>query len=101
MNDIKTNVTVHESEIHGKGVFANFDMPEGYYVGTYDGPPAGPGYSKFDFHDYESEESRRGRNDLRYMNCDDENPNCDYDGFDCFTTRFIAADEELTFHYNY
>lgn len=98
---VKTNVEIRESKIHGRGAFAKFDMPEGHYVGNYEGPPAGPGYSKFDFYDYELNQSRRGQNDLRYMNCDDEYSNCDYIGFDCFTTRFVPAGEELTFDYSY
>lgn len=100
MNDyIKTNVVIGKSKIHGRGVFAIRDMPKGYYVGEYQGPLCGPGVSKFDFHDYDTGKSRRGRNDLRYMNSNHDDPNCDFDKFDCFTTRKITKGEELTFAY--
>ena len=96
---IKTNVVIGKSKIHGKGVFAIRDMPKGYYVGEYEGPLTGPGVSKFDFHDYDTGKARRGRNDLRYMNSNHDDPNCDFDKFDCFTTRKITKGEELTFSY--
>ena len=100
MNDyIKSNVVIHTSKIHGKGTFAKRDMPKDYFVGEYQGPLPGPGISKFDFHDYATGKARRGRNDLRYMNSDHDNPNCDFDEFDCFTTRKITKGEELTFAY--
>lgn len=92
------NVEVRISGIHGRGVFALHDMPEGYYIGNYEGPPGGPGYSKFDFE--VDGEMRRGRNDLRYMNSSSE-ANCEFDGFDCFTTQDIKAGEELTFDYTW
>ena len=96
---IKTNVVIRKSKIHGKGVFAKRGMPKGYYVGAYRGTQPGPGISKFDFHDYATGKSRRGRNDLRYMNSNHDNPNCDFDEFDCFTIRSIVEGEELTFDY--
>ncbi len=96
---VELNVEVRESRLHGKGVFAVVDMPEGHYVGNYEGPPPGPGYSRFDLYDYESNTTRRGRNQLRYMNADTPG-NCDMWGFDCFTTQDIKAGEELTFDYD-
>jgi SET domain-containing protein len=94
------NVEVGPSGIQGKGVFAKRFMPKGYYVGNYEGPPPGPGYSRFDFWDPQLNETRRGKNELRYMNSS-ETPNCDFDGYDCFTLRDIFEGEELTFDYNF
>lgn len=95
------HVEVKTSPIHGRGVFAKEDIEEGSYIGNYEGVPAGPGQSKFDFYDPESGETRRGRNELRYMNANDEDPNCDFEGYDCFALRDIAAGEELTFDYEW
>ncbi len=94
----KTNVVIRKSKIHGKGVFAKRNLPKGFYVGEYEGPLPGSGYSRFDLHDYETGKARRGRNDLRYMNSND-NPNCDFEKFDCFTIRNVNKGEELTFEY--
>ena len=98
---VTENVVVRDSGIQGKGVFAKVFMPQGHYVGNYEGPPPGPGYSRFDFWLPETGETRRGKNELRYMNSNSQDPNCDFEGYDCFTLRDIEADEELSFDYNF
>ena len=94
------NVEVRSSGIQGKGAYARRPMPRGFYVGNYEGPPPGPGYSRFDFWVPETDEVRRGKNELKYMNSA-EAPNCDFDGYDCYTLRDIEEGEELTFDYNF
>ena len=94
---------VAESAIHGRGLFARREIRAGDYMGSYRGPrcldeeSAGPHVLWVEMDDGEWI-GRDGRNVLRYMNHHDE-PCAEFDGFELFATRHIAADSEITIHY--
>jgi SET domain-containing protein len=88
------------SAIHGTGLFAKVEIKKGQFIGTYEGP-----YAKRDgtyvlwvFEEGKAPMGRSGRNLLRYLNHQDEG-NAEFDGFDLYAIREIAAGEEITFDY--
>jgi SET domain-containing protein len=93
---------VAESGIHGRGLFAACDIARGEYIGTFHGPPARRDghYVLWVYASPEDAEpvGRSGRNMLRFLNhaalC-----NAQFDGFDLYARRAIAAGEEITIDY--
>lgn len=91
------------SSIHGTGLFAAREIPNGEYIGSYHGPTAKRDGAYvlwvYDPEDESDIEGRSGRNLLRYLNHADSG-NAEFDGFDLYARRDIARDEEITFNYN-
>ena len=88
------------SSIHGTGLFAKVAINKGQYIGTYSGPTAKRDgtYVLWVFEEDKEPVGRSGRNLLRYLN--HARPgNSEFDGFDLYARRNIAADEEITFDY--
>ncbi len=91
-----------DSGIHGTGLFAQRDIRESEYIGTYWGPEAKRNGTYVLWVYAEDDEDnaigRSGRNLLRYLNhaCPG---NTAFDGFDLYALRDIDPDEELTFDY--
>lgn len=88
------------SYIHGNGLFARVPLREGQFIGSYRGPTVKrDGTYVLWVHDGDRVVGRSGRNLLRYTN-HSTRPNAEFDGFDLYTLRAIAADEEITIDYN-
>jgi uncharacterized protein len=89
------------SPIHGQGCFAKISFERGDHIGTYQGPEVEKD-GTYVLWIYDSEGNvlagREGRNLLRWLN-HSEHPNAEFDGFDLYARRTIAADEEITFDY--
>jgi SET domain-containing protein len=90
------------SKIHGTGLFARRRIRKGDYIGTYGGPEARRNGTYvlwvYELDDEANAVGRSGRNLLRYLN--HARPgNAEFDGFDLYALRNIAADEEITFDY--
>ena len=88
------------SPIHGKGLFAKDRIVRGTYLGTYQGPTAKKNgthvlwvYTDTGF------TGRRGLNKLRYLNHSNR-PNAEFDGFELYAIKTIAADAEITIDYD-
>jgi SET domain-containing protein len=91
------------SAIHGQGLFAKVSIPSGTYIGTYKGPQAKrDGTYVLWVYAQEGEPpiGRSGRNLLRWLNHQDDG-NAEFDGFDLYARRDIAAGEEITFNYGW
>jgi SET domain-containing protein len=92
---------VDESPIHGKGLFARVDIPEGTYLGDYEGPIATEDgtYVLWIYDDETGEEyGIDGQNALRYLNHDAQ-PNAEFDGEKLYTQATIPAGSEIFIHY--
>lgn len=89
------------SAIHGQGCFARVPFTSGELIGTYEGPEVTED-DTYVLWIYDADGSiltgRDGRNLLRWLNHSDD-PNAEFDGFDLYARRAIAADEEITFDY--
>ena len=92
---------VADSPIHGKGLFARVDIPADTYVGTYEGPASDRDgmHVLWVWNDETDDwEGIDGKNEMRFLNHSSD-PNADWWGDELYTTRAIARDEEITFHY--
>jgi uncharacterized protein len=94
-------IEVRSSPIHGRGVFATKPIPEGEFIGEYEGTET----QRNDTHVlWIYSENREvwvgidGTNDLKYLN-HSKAPNCHFIGPDLFASRDIEPGEELTFDY--
>lgn len=101
-SELKDWVYSAESPIHGTGLFARRRLRKGEYIGTYGGPQARRNGTYvlwvYDRDDEANAVGRSGRNLLRYLN--HARPgNAEFDGFDLYARRSIAAGEEITFDY--
>ncbi len=98
--DLRQWVYAAPSAIHGRGLFARKPIAKGEYIGTYWGPQARRNgvYVLWVSEDEETWIGRSGRNLLRYLNHALDG-NGEFDGFDFYAIRDVAADEELTFYY--
>lgn len=94
---MKKLVYVAESPIHGRGLFANCDIPKGTVLGVVDGVPAkrnGP-YVLW----LNENQGIRVRCDLRFIN-HSERPNAAYyDSLEVIALRRIRRGEEITHNY--
>lgn len=95
---------VAESVIHGRGLFARQDIPEGTWIGHYDGPETqenGTHVLWVETGENDEEENWTGYdgvNELRFMN-HDKNPNGEMDGLNLYAARDIKTGEEITINY--
>lgn len=100
--DLSKHVYSAESEIHGTGLFANRDIKNGEYIGTYWGPETKRnGMHVLWVYDPEDETDivgRNGKNLLRYLN-HHHAPNIEFDSFDAYATCDISEHDELTIDY--
>jgi SET domain-containing protein len=90
------------SAIHGFGLFARVAIPAGSYIGSYEGPRARRDgvYVLWVYEAIDRDPvGRSGRNLLRWLNHRDDG-NAEFDGFDLYARRPIAAGEEITFDYS-
>ncbi len=91
---------VEDSEIHGKGLFANTHIKPGTYLGDYLGPET----KKNGMHVLwvETEDGkwigRDGKNALRYLN-HDRNPCAEFDGYELYAICEIKPHQEITIDY--
>jgi len=98
--DLERLFYVADSAIHGKGLFARVPLPAECYLGQYDGPTTRTNGMHVLWVQEASGEwiGRDGRNLLRYINHAIP-PNTEFDGFDLYALRDIAAGEEITIDY--
>lgn len=92
---------VAPSSLHGQGCFARIRFESGDWIGTFEGTEVvrdDPHVLWF----YNAESAvligRRGNTLLRWLNHHDA-PNAEFDGFDLYARRAIAAEEEITVDY--
>lgn len=99
-NDDAYRLTVvGQSAIHGKGLFAREPIAAGTYLGTYEGPEVQRNGSHVLWvYEGDAVSGRSGRNKMRFVN-HSQQANAEFDGFDLYATRAIAAGEEITIHY--
>lgn len=101
--DLKEWVYSAQSLRHGTGLFANCDIEEGEYIGTYHGPKAKRNGTYvlwvYDPDDEEDCVGISGQNLLRFLNHDKGEPNTEFEGADLYALRDISKDEELCFNY--
>jgi SET domain-containing protein len=95
---------VDDSSVHGRGLFARRDIPEGSWIGHYDGPrttengmhvlwvEAGENEGGEEWIGYD------GNNELRFLN-HAKNPNGEMDGLDLYAGCDIGSGEEITIDY--
>lgn len=89
------------SKLHGSGCFARIAFAPGDYIGTYEGPAAkrdGTYVLWVYDEDGQPSEARSGRNLLRWLN-HRRDGNAEFDGFDLYAVKPIAAGEEILFDY--
>lgn len=88
---------------HGMGVFAARDIKKGDYIGSYHGPRASRNGTYvlwvYDPHNHDDCYGISGRNLLRFLNHDRDEPNTEFEEADLYALRDIAVDEELCFNY--
>ena len=98
---LRKRVYVAPSPIHGTGCFARISFSGGDWIGTYEGRPAcrDGTYVLWVCAEGEPPVGRRGRNLLRYLNHRGDG-NAEFDGFELYALRDIAAGEEITFDYS-
>ena len=91
---------VATSGIHGQGLFAKTVIKKDSYLGTYSGKQAVNDAMHVLWAEDENGqwEGRHGQNILRYLNHNNQ-PSCEFVGFDLYALRDIDADEELSIHY--
>jgi len=89
------------SPIHGFGCFARVQFQIGDLIGTYQGSEVSED-GTYVLWVYDAEgaalSARHGRNLLRWLNHSEE-PNAEFDAFDLYARRVIAAGDEITIDY--
>lgn len=94
-------VYVDDSEIHGRGLFARTGIPEGAYIGRYEGRRTEEdGMHVLWVQDEDGEElyGIDGENELRYLN-HDPHPNAEFDGDELYALVDIPPGSEITVDY--
>ncbi len=93
-------VTVRDSAIHGRGVFAAAFIPKDALIGRYAGPRVEHDDTYVLWIDCEEEGCYGidGRNALRFTN-HSAHPNASFEGPELIALRDILPGEEITFHY--
>jgi SET domain-containing protein len=97
---------VAESSVHGRGLFARLRIPEGTWIGHYDGPQTsqnGMHVLWVDAGDSDDENAEEwigydGSNELRFLN-HSKRPNGEMDGLDLYACRDISEGEEISIDY--
>ncbi|MGE5155012.1 MAG: SET domain-containing protein [Bdellovibrio bacteriovorus] len=100
-DDLGARVRKAPSPIHGFGCFARIAFQRGDRIGTYDGTEVvEDGTYVLWVYDAEGQvlSAREGRNLLRWLNHSPD-PNAEFDLFELFARRPIAAGEEITIDY--
>lgn len=95
------DVYVTQSGIHGHGLFAGTCIPEGAYIGFYEGEETTENGDHVLWVEQESVDDwlgYDGTNRLRFLN-HSQTPNCEMDGQELFAARHIEQHEELTIDY--
>ncbi len=98
----RDKVYVAASSIHGQGLFAKASIKKGAFIGSYEGPRAKRN-GKFVLWVTEEDGETvgwRGTGLLKFLNHKSK-PNAEFDGRDLFALKRIAADEEITFDYQW
>jgi len=99
---LKHHVYSAASGIHGTGLFANRDIEEGEYIGTYWGPETTTNGMYvlwvYDEDDEDNASGRDGKNLLRYLN-HTENGNAAFYEYDLYAEAAISRHDEITFDY--
>jgi SET domain-containing protein len=99
MTQSSTKITVKNSPIHGRGVFASGRVSKGARLGTFKGRRTKrDGMYVLWVDDGEEIYGIRGENELRFLNHADD-PNAEFDGPDLLALRPIATGAEVTIHY--
>ena len=96
---------VADSPVHGRGLFARYDIPAGTWIGHYDGPQTlenGVHVLWVESEDVGNEQDDwigyDGNNELRFLN-HATRPNGEMDGLDLYAVSDIGAGEEITIDY--
>ena len=93
---------VADSQIHGRGLFADEPIDAGSYIGFYEGEETveNDTYVLWVQQDFDKEYwlGFDGNNELRFLNHSAE-ANCEMDGQALYAARNIDTDEELTIDY--
>ena len=94
---------VADSPVHGRGLFARYNIPAGTRIGHYDGPETqqnGMHVLWVEAQEGSDDEwiGYNGNNELRFLN-HARPPNGEMDGLELFAGRSIHADEEITIDY--
>lgn len=101
--DQNPRVVVENSPIHGRGVFAQKDLPAFSFIGRYEGPMTDEdGMHVLWLYDEQQDEwvGIDGQNEMRFLNHSDD-PNAEWSDLDLYATRWISAGEEITFDYGW
>lgn len=91
---------VEDSEIHGKGLFAQSEIEAGTYLGEYKGPET----TENGMHVLWTEDDdgnwvgRDGKNALRYLNHNTK-PCAEFDDYELYAVKKIKANQEITIDY--
>ena len=99
-SDELLKVEVRNSGIHGLGVFACCNIPEGTCIGHYQGPRTQDDGTYVLWIECEKDGvyGIDGQNLLKFTN-HSHDPNATFDGPELQTLRQVQAGEEITFHY--
>ena len=96
---------VADSPIHGRGLFARHDIPQGTWIGRYEGRETrDDGMHVLWVESGKAENGSEdwigidGRNELRFLNHASD-PSGEMDGLDLYARRDISAGEEISIHY--
>ena len=94
------HVKVKDSEIHGRGLFANASIAAGQLIGTYEGPRTDEDGTYVLWIECEEEGTYGvdGQNLLRYTN-HSKRPNASFEGEQLYALKNIYSGDEITFHY--
>lgn len=99
--DVVFDVYVTQSRIHGHGLFAGSQIPEGAYIGFYEGEETTENGDHVLWVEQDNDDEwlgYDGTNRLRFLN-HSRSPNCELDGQELYAARQIQVDEELTIDY--
>lgn len=94
---------VADSPVHGRGLFARHNIPEGTWIGRYDGEETQENGMHVLWLDAGADTEAQwtgydGNNELRFLN-HAQQPNGEMDELDLYSNRDIRAGEEITIDY--
>ncbi len=91
---------VEDSDIHGKGLFANTAIKAGTYLGEYLGPTTRKNGMHVLWVENEKGKwiGRDGKNALRYLNHNTD-PCAEFDGYELYAIKDIQPHQEITIDY--
>lgn len=94
-------IYVNQSDIHGYGLYSGAHIPEGAYIGFYEGEETTENGAHVLWVEQEGDDEwlgYDGTNRLRFLN-HSRTPNCEMDGQELYAARDILPHEELTIDY--